>query len=139
MLEVRVVVLEFALVVGLLCIGGIVLDGALRLLRHRRRRRNTRGAAAAVVIDRDGTVLGSYLDPFGHPWRSARVHGPESAWKPAEPWRPHAYAWEGFGTTEEEAFAAANRLRRRHLQLFGLMHPDIDGERPAWMAAPPAS
>ena len=45
-------------------------------------------------------------------------------WKPAEPWRPHSYAWEGFGTTEEEAYASANRLRRRHLQLFGLLEPD---------------
>ena len=34
-----------------------------------------------------------------------------------------AFAWEGFGETEEEALAAANRLRRRHLQLFGLLEP----------------
>ena len=129
--------LEIALLVGLLCIAGVVADGALRLLRHRRRRRHTRGSAVAVVVDRDGTVLGSYLDPFGHPWRAARVHGTDSPWRPAEAWRPHSYAWEGFGTTEEEAYASANRLRRRHLQLFDLLDPDPGDERPEWMAGPP--
>jgi hypothetical protein len=136
MREMKVITLDIVLLIAVLCMAGIVVDGGVKLLRHRRRRRHTRGAAVAVVVDRDGTVLGSYVDPFGHPWRSARVHGPDSPWKPAEPWRPHSFAWEGFGTTEEEAFAAANRLRRRHLQLFGLLEPDPDEERPGWMAAP---
>lgn len=136
-MEVKEATLVFVLLIALLCMAGVVLDGGLKLLRHRRRRRHTRGAAVAVVVDRDGTLLGSYLDPFGHPWRSARVHAPDSPWRPAEPWRPHAYAWEGFGTTEEEAYRSANRLRRRHLQLFGLMDPEPGDERPGWMAAPP--
>ena len=134
----KIVVLDFALLVAVLIIAGVVVDGGIKLLRYRRRRRHTRGAAVAVVVDRDGTVMGSYLDPFGHPWRAARVHGPESPWKPAEPWRPHSYVWEGFGTTEEEAYTAANRLRRRHLQLFGLIEPDLDeGRDAAWLATPP--
>jgi hypothetical protein len=132
----RETMLHVVLVIAILCMAGIVVDGAVGLLRHRRRRRHTRGAAVAVVVDRDGTVLGSYLDPFGHPWRSARVHGPDSPWRPSEPWRPHAYAWEGFGTTEEEACAAANRLRRRQLQLFGLLGSDADEEQARWRASP---
>jgi hypothetical protein len=128
--------LDLVLLIALLCIAGIVLDGGLRLLRHRRRRRHTRGAAVAVVVDRDGNVLGSYIDPFGHPWRAARVHGPESPWRPPEAWRPHSYAWEGFGTTEEEAYASANRLRRRHLQLFGLLEPDSGDGEEEWLPPP---
>lgn len=131
------ITLNIVLLIAVLCMAGVVLDGGFKLLRHRRRRRHTRGAAVAVVIDRDGTVLGSYLDPFGHPWRSARLHGADSPWKPVEPWRPHSYAWEGFGTTEEEAFASANRLRRRHLQLFGLLDTDVDEGRAGWLPAPP--
>jgi hypothetical protein len=136
MMATRVALLQFVLLIALVCMAGVVADGGVRLLRHRRRRRHTRGAAVAVVVDRDGTVLGSYVDPFGHPWRAARVHGPESPWRPAEPWRPHAYAWEGFGSTEEEALASANRLRRRHLQLFRLLESDAD-EGTSWLAAPP--
>jgi hypothetical protein len=129
--------LAIALLIGTLCMAGVVLDGGIKLLLARRRRKHTRGAAVAVVVDRDGTVLGSYVDPFGHPWRSARVHGPDSPWRPEEPWRPFAYAWEGFGSTEEEAYDAANRLRRRHLQLFGLIEPDVDEDHAPWKARRP--
>jgi hypothetical protein len=131
--------LDFVLLIAILCIMGIVVDGGLRIFRHRRRRRHTRGAAVAVVIDRDGSVVGSYVDPFGHPWRSARAHGADSPWRPAEPWRPFAYTWEGFGTTEEEAYASANRLRRRQLQLFGLLEPEAGDGTEGWSASwPPA-
>lgn len=136
MMATRVALLQFVLLIALVCMAGVVVDGLVRLLRHRRRRRHTRGAAVAVVVDRDGTFLGSYVDPYGHPWRAARVHGPDSPWRPAEPWRPHAYAWEGFGSTDEEALASANRLRRRHLQLFGLLELDAD-DGTSWLAAPP--
>jgi hypothetical protein len=33
-------------------------------------------------------------------------------------------AWEGFGASEEEALRAANRLRRRQLQLFAWLEDD---------------
>jgi hypothetical protein len=81
-----------------------------------------------VVIDREGHVLGTYLDPFGHPRRAARMHGPESPWSPSARWGESAHTWEGFGETEEEARASANKLRRRHVQLFGLLDPEDTDE-----------
>jgi hypothetical protein len=42
--------------------------------------------------------------------------------------RGQGWAWEGFGATEEEAYLAANRLRRRHLQLFSWLRDDQDDE-----------
>jgi hypothetical protein len=76
-------------------------------------------------------VLGTYLDPFTDPRRVARIHDPDSPWSPPATWGETSFAWEGFGETEEEALAAANRLRRRHLQLFGLLeHGEEDENRP---------
>jgi hypothetical protein len=117
--------LDLVLMLAILVMAGVVLDGALHLYRRARRRRPG-GGAVGVVIDRDAQVLGRYLDPFAHPWRAARLHGPDSPWSPAARWGENALAWEGFGETEEEAFTHANRLRRRHLQLFGLLEPGED-------------
>jgi hypothetical protein len=96
-------------------------DALMMLLARRRRRRSARGGAYGVVVDRDGRVRGTYVDPFGHPWRAARMHGPESPWAPPVAFGESARVWEGFGETEEDAFLAATRLRRRHLQLLPLI------------------
>jgi hypothetical protein len=119
---------ELVLALALLCLLGIVVEGGVSLYRRLRRRRHSRGGAVGVVVDRDGRVLGTYLDPFAHPWRAARMHGPDSPWSPATRWGESANAWEGFGVTEEDAAASANRLRRRHLQLFGLIEPEDEDE-----------
>jgi hypothetical protein len=127
----RLISFDFVLGLALLCLAGLVVDGAVRMFRRLKRRRHSRGGAVGVVIDRQGHVLGTYLDPFTDPRRVARIHDPDSPWSPPAPWGETSFAWEGFGETEEEALAAANRLRRRHLQLFGLLeHGEEDENRP---------
>ncbi|HEX6910879.1 MAG TPA: hypothetical protein VF142_10810 [Longimicrobium sp.] len=134
----RLLGLEFVMGLALLCLAGLLVEGGAAVYRRLRRRRRSRGGAVGVVVDREGRVLGTYLDPFGHPWRAARMHGPDSPWSPAVAWGDDASTWEGFGETEEEALASANRLRRRHLQLFGLLEPDEDEGLPEdGMLTPP--
>ncbi len=117
-------VLYVAYAIGVLSTFVVLFDYVPRARAAWRRRRRNRGGAFGVVVDRAGRVLGTYLDPFGHPWRAPRAHEAGSPWACGE--EP---AWEGFGATEEEARGAANRLRRRHLQLLGLLEaPDEDGE-----------
>ncbi|HYH82062.1 MAG TPA: hypothetical protein VEX86_19805 [Longimicrobium sp.] len=116
--------------IGILC--GLVLaaDALPRAVAAVHRRRAARGGAFGVVVDRGGQVLGTYLDPFGHPWRSPRVHADGSPWV-SEHADGRERAWEGFGATEEEAYQSANRLRRRHLQLLTMLEDDggrEDGE-----------
>jgi len=117
-------------VMGILC--GLVLaaDAFPRAVAAIRRRRAARGGAFGVVVNRAGVIVGTYLDPFGHPWRTPRVHEAGSPWVAAAP-PGRERAWEGFGATEEEAFVSANRLRRRHLQLMTMLEDDggyEDGE-----------
>jgi hypothetical protein len=117
-------VLYVAYALGVLSTFVVLFDYVPRARAAWRRRRRSRGGAFGVVVDRAGRVLGTYLDPFGHPWRAPRAHEPGGPWG-----RGDEPAWEGFGATEEEARDAANRLRRRHLQLLGLLgEPDEDGE-----------
>jgi hypothetical protein len=131
-------VLDFVMVLALLCLAGLLVEGGISLYRRLRRRRYSRGGAVGVVVDREGRVLGTYLDPFSHPWRAARMHEADSVWSPAARWGESANTWEGFGETEEEAATNANRLRRRHLQLFGLLEPGEDKELPEdGMLSPP--
>lgn len=126
------------LVPALLCLAGLLLEGAFSFYRRMQRRRYSRGGAVGVVLDREGRVLGTYLDPFSDPRRTARMHDEDSVWSPAARWGESARTWEGFGETEEEALAAANRLRRRHLQLFPLLEPGEDEELPEdGMLTPP--
>lgn len=81
--------------------------------------RNLRPAGAVgVVVDPQGAILGTYLDPFADPRRPPRLHEAGSPWlgRGAREW-----AWEGFGGTQQEALARANRLRLRHLRLVPAM------------------
>lgn len=136
----RLISFDFVLFLALLCLAGLVLEGTVSLWRRLRRRRHSRGGAVGAVVDRQGRLLGTYLDPFTHPRSLARIHGPDSAWTPAAGWGEETqFAWEGFGETEEEALIAANRLRRRHLQLFGLLDAgEEDENRPeGGMLTPP--
>src|SRR5215218_3291196 len=88
-------------VMGILC--GLVLaaDALPRAVAAIRRRRAARGGAFGVVVNRGGQIVGTYLDPFGHPWRTPRVHQDDSPWVTPSP-QGHERAWEGFGATEEE-------------------------------------
>ncbi|HEX5869206.1 MAG TPA: hypothetical protein VFY65_02255 [Longimicrobium sp.] len=135
----RLISFDFVFLLALLCLAFLVVEGAVSFYRRLRRRRHSRGGAVGVVIDRSGRVLGTYLDPFTHPRRIARIHEADSPWSPTVSWGESAQTWEGFGETEEEALAAANRLRRRHLQLFGLLeHGEEDENRPEdGMLTPP--
>jgi hypothetical protein len=121
---------DFVLVLAILCLAAMLVEGGVSMVRRLRRRRRSQGGAVGVVIDREGRMLGTYLDPFAHPRRAARMHGPESPWSPDVAWGESGNTWEGFGETVEEAVASANRLRRRHLQLFGLLEPDEDEGHP---------
>ncbi|HEU4455980.1 MAG TPA: hypothetical protein VFR81_23140 [Longimicrobium sp.] len=123
----RVVSFDLAIVVAVLSAVVLAVDACPRLVAAWKRRRASKGGAFGVVLDRRGIVLGTYLDPFGHPWRAPRVHEAGSPW--VEPGIDgQGWAWEGFGATEEEAFAAANRLRRRHLQLLPWFGDDQGGD-----------
>jgi hypothetical protein len=117
-------------VMSVLC--GLVLaaDALPRAVAAIRRRRAARGGAFGVVVNRAGQTVGTYLDPFGHPWRTPRVHEADSPWVASGP-LGRERAWEGFGATAQEAFESANRLRRRHLQLMTMLEDDggyEDGE-----------
>lgn len=100
----------------------VLLDWLMAAYGSLRRRRKAKRGAVGVVIDRAGTTLGIYLDPFGDPARRARLHEGNSPWTNAGPEGPR-WAWEGIGLTAEEARRAAHRLRRRHLQLL----PQLNG------------
>ena len=123
----RELLLDFAISVGVLCGLVLAVDAAPRAVAALRRRRAARGGAFGVVVDRRGRVLGTYLDPFAHPWRTPREHGPESPWVTDAP-EGQAMAWEGFGATREEALHAANRMRRRQLHLLSGLEDDEHGE-----------
>lgn len=128
--------LEFAYVLAVLSALVLLFDALPRVRASIRRMRRSRGGAFGVVLDRKGNVLGTYLDPFGHPWRAARVHEADSPWVTPGP-DGQGWAWEGFGRTEEEAYEAANRLRRRHLQLLPLLSDDDDdGGEPGYLRQP---
>jgi hypothetical protein len=123
----RELFLDLTVAIGILCGLVLAVDSAPRALAAMRRRRAARGGAFGVVVDRAGQVLGTYLDPFGHPWRTPREHGPESPWL-AEAATGQVIAWEGFGATAEDALRAANRFRRRRLQLLSWLEDDERGE-----------
>jgi hypothetical protein len=128
-------IFEVTVALGILSFGVVLFDFVPRASAAVRRRRGRRGGAWGVVLDEAGRVLGTYLDPFGHPWRAPRIHGADSPWVNAAP-HEKGWAWEGFGTTQEDARDAANRLRRRHLQLLGLLDEPEDGEEGGSFALP---
>jgi hypothetical protein len=133
----REILLDFVTAIALLCGLVLAVDTAPRIVASVRRRRANRGGAFGVVVDRAGRVLGTYLDPFGHPWRTPRAHGAESPWVAAPAYGdPHPMAWEGFGASEEEALRAANRLRRRQLQLFAWLEDDGQEDDPLTLREP---
>jgi len=104
----------------------VILIDAIPLARARLlRRRQARVGTWGVVVDSRGAVLGTYLDPFTREKHGARVHHGDSPWTTAGADGWGGWAWEGFGPTEEDARAAAMRLRRRYLQLLPrLAEPD---------------
>lgn len=113
----KMLTFDVAALIAVLAAVVVAVDALPRLHAGFVRRRRSHGGAFGVVVDRSGAVIGTYLDPFGHPWRAPRVHERGSPW--VEPGiQGTGWAWEGFGVTEEDALAAANRLRRRHLRLL---------------------
>lgn len=111
---------------GFLCVAVILAD-ALAVARARlRERRGSRGGTYGVVVDSRGRVVGVYLDPFTFGREGARVHRGDSPWAVPGP-DGEAWAWEGFGATEERARLEAHRLRRRYLQLLPWLE-DPEGE-----------
>lgn len=127
---------DAATAMGLLCGLVLVADALPRVMEAVHRRRAARGGAFGVVIDREGHIIGTYLDPFGHPWRTPRVHEAGSPWVDAET-AGRERAWEGFGATEQEAFEFANRLRRRHLQLMTILEDDGGYEDGSYLVPQP--
>ena len=126
----RELIFDSVTAMGVLCGLVLALDALPRAVAAIHRRRAARGGAFGVVVDRSGQIVGTYLDPFGHPWRTPRVHDAGSPWTTTGP-DGRDRAWEGFGATEEEAYLSANRLRRRHLQLLTMLEDDggyEDGE-----------
>jgi hypothetical protein len=121
--------LDFAYALAMLCVLVVLFDALPRVGAYLRRMRRARGGVFGVVVDRRGEVLGTYVDPFGHPWRAPRVHDRESPWVRAPGPDGQGWAWEGFGRTEEEAYMAANRLRRRHLRLLPWLTGDGDDDQ----------
>lgn len=100
-----------------------ILTAALRRTLAFVRRLRTAGAVG-VVVDRHGALLGTYLDPYTVRTRPPRLHHAGS------PWTPNGgHAWEGFGATQHEALANANRLRHRHLRLLHAMADDDPDRR----------
>ena len=100
-----------------LCILVVLGDALMSAYAERRRRRRRESGIYGVVLDAEGRVLGTYLDPFATVVRRARVHDAGSPWASGAP-EGRGWAWEGFGETALEARVAADSLRHRHLRLF---------------------
>ena len=96
----------------------VCVDAFIRARDAWRRRRGAQGGVYGVVVDRDGHVIGTYVDPMQLPRRASYVHGPGSVWTGSDPGDPTAWAWEGQGATEEEARHAAQRLRQLYVSLL---------------------
>lgn len=105
-------------VLGLLSATVMLFDAVAVARASLQRRRRTRNGTYGVVVDSRGATLGVYLDPFAQREQGARVHTGDSVWVTPGPDPWSGWAWEGFGATEEEARMAANRLRRRYLDLL---------------------
>ena len=110
--------LRLVTIAGMVAIALVCVDVAIRLREAWRRRRKAQGGVYGVVINRDGAVIGTYVDPFQAPRRASYVHGPGSVWTGSDASDPTAWAWEGQGATEEEARHAAQRLRQMYLRLL---------------------
>jgi len=108
--------LVFAL--GIVTLVLVCVDAVLRAREAWRKRRSAQGGVYGVVIDRDGHVLGTYVDPMQPPRRASYVHGPGSVWTGSDLADPMGWAWEGQGATEEEARHAAHRLRQLYVSLL---------------------
>lgn len=111
----------FVLVAALAALSAAVIFAdalALAVRNFLRRRKRRRIGTYGVVLDSRGKVLGVYVDPFAQHSHGARVHTGDSPWTTPGPDPWSGWAWEGFGETEHEARAEANRLRRRYLQLL---------------------
>ena len=132
LLSLRVVLVVSTVALALLCV-----DVFLRARDAWRRRRRAQGGVYGVVVDRDGRVLGTYVDPTQPPRRASFVHGPGSVWTGSDPTDSTAWAWEGQGATEEDARRAAYRLRQLYVNLLpelreSLRPGDEEVEIPPW-------
>lgn len=114
-------------VLAVLCFVVICFDALSVARSELRRRRQARAGTFGVVVDSRGRVLGVYRDPFIQIRQGARAHRGDSPWTTPGP-DGEAWAWEGFGPTEEEARLQAERLRRRYLQLL----PGLGEETEEW-------
>lgn len=119
-------IFSFAFALALLPLGLFGVDALLRARDAWRRRKQAQGGVYGVVVDRNGQVLGTYVDPLQRPRRASRVHLPGSVWTGSDPSDPTAWAWEGQGPTEQEALLAANRLRYMYVSLLPELR--MDGE-----------
>lgn len=112
----------------------VLSDAAITAYGRYQARRRRDGGIYGVVVNVEGRVVGTYLDPFATRVGGARLHDSTSAWAKPGP-LGEGWAWEGFGETPEEARLSAERLRHRHLRLFPWMAAgagDDDAEPEPW-------
>lgn len=119
-------IFSFAFALASLPLALFGVDAVLRAREAWQRRKQAQGGVYGVVVDRNGQVLGTYVDPLQAPRRASRVHLPGSVWTGSDPSDPTGWAWEGQAATEQEALHAANRLRYMYVNLLPELR--MDGE-----------
>ena len=127
--------LRLVFVAGMVALALVCVDAVLRAREAWRRRQRAQGGVYGVVIDRNGQVIGTYVDPLQIPRRASYVHGPGSVWTGCDPGDLTAWAWEGQGATEEEARHGAQRLRQLYISLLPELrveHGDEEMSIPPW-------
>lgn len=116
----------------------LLIDALLHARAKWERRRKAQGGVYGVVVDRNGQVLGTYIDPLQEPRRATRVHGPGSIWTGSDPSDPTAWAFEGQAETEEDARHLASRARHLYVSLLPELReeqtePDAGEQAEPWV------